>query len=146
MPETLERCRKRFGPHHVFARVAEKYARHATLPQLREVCAEASRAATRRIRRRVAARPARLPLAELEAAAGFRAAVLLALDDARVAGQEAFPLHRRTQRGLVASQRRRDTVTNGACLTRQTAALHRRLDVILTAAIGDVEDLVDDQA
>src|SRR5438128_2133278 len=87
-----------------------------------------------------------LPLAELEAAARLGAAVFLALDDARVAGQEAFALDGRTKRGLVAGQSGRDAVADSARLARQAAALDRRLDVILALAIGHVEHLVDDQA
>src|SRR5688500_20335749 len=41
---------------------------------------------------------------ELEAAAGLGAAVFLAFDDARVAGQEAGLLHLRPQRRLVAGE------------------------------------------
>ena len=88
----------------------------------------------------------RLALRELEAAAGLGAAVLLALDDARVAGQEAFALDRRAQRRLVAGQRLGDAVLDRAGLARQAAALDGGDDVILAVAVGDVERLVDDQA
>src|SRR4051794_24807351 len=87
-----------------------------------------------------------LALRELEAAASLGAAVLLALDDARVASQEAFALHRRAQRRFEAGQCRRDAVTDSARLARQAAALDGRFDVVLAAAVGDVEHLGDDQA
>src|SRR4051812_49454769 len=50
----------------------------------------------------------RLTLRELEAAAGLGAAVLLALPDARIASQEAFPLHGGAKARLVAGKRGRD--------------------------------------
>src|SRR3954451_431857 len=87
-----------------------------------------------------------LPLRELEAAAGLGLAVLLALDDARVAGEEAFTLHRGPQARLVTGQRGRDSVAHRAGLAGEAAALDGRDHVILAAALGDVEHLVDDQA
>src|SRR5215218_7811381 len=53
----------------------------------------------------------RLALRELEAAAGLRLAVLLALDHARVAGEETAALERAAQIGLVGHQRLRQAVT-----------------------------------
>ena len=72
-----------------------------------------------------------LALRELEAAACLGAAVLLALDDARVAGQEAFALDGRAKRRLVAGQRGRDAVPDRAGLAGEAAALDRAIDVIL---------------
>src|SRR3546814_5870914 len=60
-----------------------------------------------------------LALRELEAAAGLRLAVLLALDRAAVAGQEAGRLDDAAQRGLEAGQCLGDAVQNGARLARQ---------------------------
>src|SRR3954453_12189832 len=62
-------------------------------------------------------RRSRSALRELEAAAGFLLAVLLALDDARVARQEAFALQGRTQVGLVIGQRLGEAVAHRAGLT-----------------------------
>src|SRR5215210_7672160 len=75
-----------------------------------------------------------LALRELEAAARLRPAVLLALDDAGVAGEEAFALDRGAQRRLVAGQRGRDAVADRARLARQAAALDGGFDVILALA------------
>src|SRR5438128_8982927 len=91
-------------------------------------------------------RYARLPLAELEAAAGLGAAVLLALDDAAVAGQETLALDRDAQCRLIAGQCGRDAMTDSARLAGQPAALDGRFDVVLALAIRDVENLIDDQA
>src|SRR4051794_14101258 len=87
-----------------------------------------------------------LALRELERTTCLGAAVLFALDDARVAGQEALTLHGCAKRRLVAGERGRNAVADSARLARQAAALDRRLDVILALAVGDVEHLVDDQA
>src|SRR3546814_5592805 len=83
---------------------------------------------------------------ELEAAAGLGLAVFLALDDAAVAGEEAGALDGGTQRRLVAGQRLADAVLDRAGLAGEAAAADRRDDVILAAALGDVEQLVDDEA
>src|ERR671912_44630 len=88
----------------------------------------------------------RLALRELEAAACLGAAVLLALDDARVAGQEACLLHRGAERRLEAAQRLRDAVLHRTGLARKAATLHGGDDVVLTIAVGNVERLVDDEA
>src|SRR5206468_2123433 len=77
----------------------------------------------------------RLALAELEASARLGATVFLALDDARVAGQETLTLDRDAQCRLVAGQCGRDAVTDSARLAGQAAALHRRFDIILSLAI-----------
>src|SRR3546814_21045204 len=83
---------------------------------------------------------------ELEAAAGLGLAVFLALDDAAVAGEEAGALDGGTQRRLVAGQRLADAVLDRAGLAGEAAAADRRADVIMAAALGDVEHLVDDEA
>src|SRR5688572_4787161 len=67
---------------------------------------------------------AALALRELEAATRTGAAVLLALDDAAVAGQEAVGLHRTAQARLELRERLGDAVTDGARLARQAAAGH----------------------
>src|SRR3954466_11161787 len=87
-----------------------------------------------------------LALRELEAAAGLGAAVLLALNDARIAGQEAFALHGGAKARLVAGERGRDAVAGRARLAGKAAAGNGRDHVILALAVGDVEHLVDDQA
>src|SRR5690348_18467130 len=81
-------------------------------------------------------------LRELEAAAGLRLAVLLALDDARVAGQEAALLQRRAEARLVEGQRTADAVAHRAGLTGEPAAGHRAHHVVLAEAVGDDEGLV----
>src|SRR5690606_14221289 len=87
-----------------------------------------------------------LALRELEAAASLGAAVLLTLDDARVAGQEALGLDRGAQRRLIFGQRLRDAVLDGAGLPREAATLDRADHVILAGPLGDRERLVDDEA
>ena len=59
-----------------------------------------------------------LALRELEAAAGFLLAVLLALDDAGVAGREAFLLERAAKLRLIVGQRLGEAVTDRAGLAR----------------------------
>src|SRR5271156_6682404 len=80
-------------------------------------------------------------LGELEAAARLAAAVLLALDDAAVAGQEAALLEDRPEAGLVEGQRLADAVPHRAGLARQPAARHRRGDVELAQPVGHQERL-----
>src|SRR5215472_3330995 len=58
----------------------------------------------------------KLPLRELEAAAGFGLAVFLALDHAGVAGEEAAALEHAAQLRLVAHQRLGKTVAHRAGL------------------------------
>src|SRR5262245_53814877 len=77
-----------------------------------------------------------LALRELEAAASLGAAVLLALDHARVAGEEAAALERAAQVRLIGHQRLRQAVTHGARLSRQAAAGDRADDVVLAVAVG----------
>src|SRR5690606_26105455 len=79
----------------------------------------------------------RLALRELEGLAGLGAAVLLALDDAAVAGQEAVRLQDRAQRRLIVGQGVRQAVADGAGLARQARALDRADDVELGLAAGD---------
>src|SRR3569623_3251062 len=84
-----------------------------------------------------------LSLAELEAAACFGAAVLLALDGAAVAGQETGALYLRAQDRLVLGQRLRNAVLARAGLARQPAALDGADDVVLALALGDAAHLAD---
>src|SRR6185369_17343903 len=88
----------------------------------------------------------RLALRELEAAASFGPAVLLTLDHAAVAGQEAFALDRGAERRLVARQCLGDAVLDRTGLAAEAAALDGRNHVILANPFGDVERLVDHQA
>src|SRR6478609_5431303 len=85
-------------------------------------------------------------LRELEALARLGAAVLLALDHAAVAGQEAGGLDRGAQRRLELRQRLADAVLDRTGLAREAAAGDGAHDVVLAYAIGDPERLVDDQA
>src|SRR4029079_4894370 len=64
----------------------------------------------------------RLALRELEGTAGLGAAVLLALDHARIAGEEALALDRGAQARLVAGERGRDAVADRAGLAGKAAA------------------------
>src|SRR5260221_7789504 len=89
-------------------------------------------------------RAKRLALRELEAAAGFRAAVLLTLDGTAVAGQEAFMLQGTAQAWLVIGQGLADAMTDRTGLAGETAADHRANDIELADAIDDAEGLVDD--
>src|SRR6267142_5008152 len=75
-------------------------------------------------------------LGELEAAAGLGFTVLLALDHARIAREEAAALECATQIRLIGQQGLRDTMSNGACLSRQSTARHRANDIELSFAIG----------
>src|SRR5450631_4218184 len=76
-------------------------------------------------------------LRELEAGAGFLVAVFLALDDARIAGQEPFLLQRRTQVRLIIGERLGEAMTNSARLPRKAAARDRHRQIVLGEAIGD---------
>src|SRR5205085_6955212 len=86
---------------------------------------------------RAAARPflanviAALALGELEAAPRLGLAVLLALDHAAVAGEEAAALERATQVRLEVGQRLRDAVGHRAGLSWQAAARARAGYVVL---------------
>src|SRR5262249_20645695 len=90
--------------------------------------------------------PDRSALRELEAAAGLGLAVLLALNAARVAGEEAAGLQSRTQARLIGDQRAADAVTHRTCLAGETAALHAHHDVELAVAIGRDQRLAEDHA
>src|SRR5689334_13042035 len=85
-----------------------------------------------------------LALRELEATSRLGPTVLLALDGARVAGQEATLFEHATKLGLEAGERLRDTMANGACLPRQPAAAHGADDVELALAFGGDERLLQD--
>src|SRR5258707_547804 len=88
----------------------------------------------------------RLALGELERLAGLGAAVLLALDGAGVAGQEAALLQDATQVRLEIGQRLRDAVTPRARLPRQAAAGDRADHVILAGTSGRDQRLLDHHA
>ena len=79
-----------------------------------------------------------LALRELEAAAGLGLTVLLALDRAAVAGQEAGGLDHAAQTRLVAGQRLADAVLDRAGLAREATAGDGGDDVILTVALEAV--------
>src|SRR5215212_703300 len=88
----------------------------------------------------------RSALRELEAAAGFLLAVLLALDDARVAGQEALLLEGAAQLRLVIGERLREAVAHGAGLAREAAARDRDHDVVLVGPVHELQGLLEDHA
>src|SRR5215468_8731668 len=93
--------------------------------------------------------PAAIPalaLGELERAAGLGLAVLLALDHARVAGEEATALEHRAQVRLVVHQRLGNAVAHRAGLAGQAAARDRAHDVVLAVAIGRRQRLLDQHA
>src|SRR3569623_2020630 len=84
----------------------------------------------------------RLALRELERTAGLGLAVLLTLDHARVAGEEAAALEHAAEIRFEIGQRLGDAVTHGAGLARQTAARHGADDVELGGAVGGDQRLV----
>src|SRR5690606_6502414 len=118
-------------------RVAKRGQKHP----IRPILTEKRKGAAPRDRAFSKSLAAESALRELEAATGFRAAVFLPFDHARVTGQEARGLERRTQAGLVQLKRLADTVLHGTGLTRQAAALDGRLHVILAGHTGHVEGL-----
>ena len=73
--------------------------------------------------------PGHLAFRELEAPAGFRLAILLTLDNTRVAGQEAAGLQRRAQARLEKRQRAADAVADSAGLAGQATTLDGGDDV-----------------
>jgi hypothetical protein len=75
-------------------------------------------------------------------AAGLRLAVLLALDHAAVAGQEAALLQGAAQARLVIGEGLRDAMADGAGLARQAAALNGGDDVVLAVAVGGDDRLL----
>src|SRR5437660_959300 len=85
----------------------------------------------------------RLTLGELERLARFRPAVLLALDGAGVARQEAALLQYAAQVGLEIRQRLRQAVPNRASLPRQTATGDGADHVILAGAGSSDQRLLD---
>jgi hypothetical protein len=84
------------------------------------------------------------PDGELEAASRLGAAVLLTLDDAAVAGQEAAGLQDPAQAGIMIGQRPADAVTDRTGLAGQPAAGDRAPHVVLAEPVGHQERLVDD--
>src|SRR5919201_2943517 len=72
-----------------------------------------------------------LPLRKLRSLAGLVEAGFLALDDARVTGQEALTLERDAQVRVDLDERARDTVANGAGLAARAAAVDAHADVVL---------------
>src|SRR3974390_2505722 len=88
----------------------------------------------------------RSALRELEGPAGLGAAVLLALNDARVAGEEAAALERAAQPRLEIGQRLGKTMPHSAGLSPQTTARHCADDVILPVAPRRDEGLLDQHA
>ena len=73
-------------------------------------------------------------------------AVLLALDDARVAGEEALFLQRGAQLRLVVRQRLGEAVAHRAGLAGEAAAGDGDGEIVLAEAVGDDERLVEDHA
>src|SRR5690606_37161065 len=86
----------------------------------------------------------RLALAELEATTRASAAVLLALDGARVAGEIAGVLEGRAGLGVDLEDRAGDAEADRAGLTGQTAAPAGAPHVVLLAAIGSDQRLLDE--
>src|SRR5882757_6134291 len=80
---------------------------------------------------------------ELEAAPRLGLAVLLALDHARIAGQESAALERTAQVRLIGHQRLRQAVAHCAGLARKPAARDRAHHVILAGAVGRQQRLLD---
>src|SRR5690606_26224409 len=76
---------------------------------------------------------------------GLGLAVLLAFDDAAVAGQEATLLEHRAQRRLEEVQGLGDTVTHGTGLAGQTTTGNSDDDVVLVGAFGRDDRLLDDK-
>ena len=91
-------------------------------------------------------RPCGLPLAELEALARALLSVLLPLFDSRIARYQARLLQRRPQIAVVFNQRARDAMTNGACLSRRSAARHINEDVELVRSFSHLQRLSNDHA
>src|ERR1043166_50766 len=118
---------------------AEKRCRSLNRP-----CANKKGAPQRALacRRSIAA----LALRELEAPARLGLAVLLALDHARIAGEEAAALERVAQVRLEIGQRLRDAVAHRAGLSRQSAARDRADHVILAGSVGGDDRLLDQHA
>src|SRR3984893_1255020 len=84
-----------------------------------------------------------LALRELERLARLGAAVLLALDHARVAGEKAALFQDAAEFRFEIGQRLGDAVTHGARLARQTAAGHGADHVVLAGTGGCDQRLLD---
>src|SRR5262245_27115557 len=91
--------------------------------------------------RRILPKP--LALGELERPACLGATVLLALDDAGVAGQETALLQDAAQIRLEVRERLGDAVTHRAGLARKAPAGDRADHVILPGALGGDQRLLD---
>src|SRR5687767_15015755 len=89
-------------------------------------------------------RYASLALGELEAAAGFSTAVLLAFHHAAVAGKEAALLEHGAKLGLEVSQCLADAVADGAGLAGEAAAGDGRDHVVLVLAGRGDDRLLED--
>src|SRR5947209_4055724 len=85
-----------------------------------------------------------LALRELEASTGFLLAVFLALDHARVAGEEALALQRRPEIRLVIGERLGEAVTHRAGLSREATAGNRHGEIVLAMPLRDGERLLQD--
>src|SRR5215216_6254687 len=86
---------------------------------------EAERSATSRL----SAGASALALGELRRLAGLVQAGFLALDDPRVARQEARPLQRHAQLRVGLDERPRDAVADGTRLAARPAAVHAHAEV-----------------
>src|SRR3954471_13168365 len=86
----------------------------------------------------------RLALGELEAGAGAALTVLLALFDARVAGDEAGFLQRGAEGAVDLHQRAGDAVLDGVGLAREPAAGDVHEDVVAVDHLGELERLAQD--
>src|SRR6187200_768052 len=84
-----------------------------------------------------------LPLGELERATRFSAAVFLAFDHTRIAGQKATTLEHAAQVGLKIGERLCEAMPNGASLAGQATARHRADHVVLAGAVGGDQRLLD---
>src|SRR5439155_11696457 len=85
-------------------------------------------------------------LGKLERAAGFGAAVFLALDHARVAGEKAVALEHGPQVRFVIQQRLGYAVAHRSRLAGEPAARDRADDIVLPLAIGRDQRLLDQHA
>src|SRR5579859_5793773 len=98
----------------------------------------------RALARRVGETPTlRLTLGELERPAGLRLAVLLALDHARVAGEETALLEDATELRLVVGERLGQAMAERPGLAGKSAAGDGRAHVVLAVPIGGDDRLLD---
>ena len=86
----------------------------------------------------------KLSLAELRSTTGCFETVLFAFLHSGVTGQEACRLECGTVALVCDDQRTGNAVTDGACLTGNTAACDGRFDVDLTDGAGEVQGLTND--